>query len=78
VGAPDARWGEKVTAIVVLKKDASASAEDIIKHCRSLIAGFKAPKEVHFTEALPISPAGKVLKRVLRDELWKEHGRAVG
>ena len=78
VGAPDARWGEKVTAIVVLKKDASASAEDIIKHCRSLIAGFKAPKEVHFADALPISPAGKVLKRVLRDELWKEQGRSVG
>lgn len=78
VGAPDARWGEKVTAMVVLKKDATATADDIIEHCRSLIAGYKTPKEVRFIDALPISPTGKVLKRVLRDALWSDQARSVG
>ncbi|HEU0198865.1 MAG TPA: long-chain-fatty-acid--CoA ligase [Burkholderiaceae bacterium] len=78
VGAPDARWGEKVVAVVVLRQGAKATAEELSQHCRELIAGYKVPKEIAFAEALPISPAGKILKRVLRDELWKDHGRAVG
>lgn len=78
IGAPDARWGEKVVAVVVLKKGASATAEDLSKHCRELIAGFKVPKEISFAEILPISPTGKVLKRVLRDAAWQGHGRSVG
>jgi acyl-CoA synthetase (AMP-forming)/AMP-acid ligase II len=78
IGAPDARWGEKVVAIVVLKKGAAATAEELTQHCRTLIAGFKVPKEVSFAEALPISPTGKILKRVLRDALWQGHGRSVG
>jgi acyl-CoA synthetase (AMP-forming)/AMP-acid ligase II len=78
VGAPDARWGEKVVAIVVLKKGMTATADDINQHCRGLIAGFKVPKQIDFAEALPISPTGKILKRVLRDTLWQGQGRTVG
>jgi acyl-CoA synthetase (AMP-forming)/AMP-acid ligase II len=78
VGAPDPRWGERVVAVVVLKEGAKATAEELCLHCRGLIAGYKVPKEIVFAEALPISATGKVLKRVLRDELWKGHGRAVG
>ncbi len=78
VGAPDARWGERVVAVVVLKKDATINAEDLNQHCRRLIAGYKVPKEIRFAPALPISPAGKVLKRVIRDEFWQGQGRAVG
>jgi acyl-CoA synthetase (AMP-forming)/AMP-acid ligase II len=78
IGAPDARWGEKVVAVVVLKKDASATADEITQHCRSLIAGYKVPKEIRFADALPISPAGKILKRVLRQDLWQGNDRAVG
>ena len=78
VGAPDARWGEKVVAIVVLKKGATATADEINQHCRGQIAGFKVPKQIDFAEALPISPTGKILKRVLRDALWQGHGRTVG
>jgi acyl-CoA synthetase (AMP-forming)/AMP-acid ligase II len=77
VGAPDPRWGEKVVAVVVLKPGAKATAEELSLHCRGLIAGYKVPKEIAFAEALPISATGKVLKRVLRDDLWKDHGRAV-
>lgn len=78
VGAPDARWGERVAAFVVLKKGESATAQDLEFHCRSLIAGFKVPKQIEFTDALPISPAGKVLKRILRDSLWQGRDRIVG
>ncbi len=78
VGAPDPKWGEKVVAIVVLKKGESVSAEELNKHCRSLIGGFKVPKEITFAESLPISPTGKILKRVLRDKLWEGHTRTIG
>jgi acyl-CoA synthetase (AMP-forming)/AMP-acid ligase II len=66
IGAPDERWGERVVAVVVLKADCTATAEEINLHCRSLIAGYKVPKEIRFADALPFSPAGKVLKRLLR------------
>ena len=79
IAAPDPQWGEKVTAVVVLKKGASASEDELRQHCRGLIAGFKVPKQISFAESLPISPTGKILKRVLRDALWQaQGGRAVG
>jgi long-chain acyl-CoA synthetase len=53
------------------------TADELIAHSRTLIAGFKVPKDVRFVESLPISPAGKVLKRTLRDEVWKGQDRAV-
>lgn len=78
VGAPDPKWGEKVVAIVVLKKGESASAEELGAHCRTLIGGIKVPKQITFVESLPISPTGKILKRVLRDALWHGHERTIG
>lgn len=78
VGAPDPRWGEKVVAIVVLKKGQNVTAEDLNRHCRTLIGGFKVPKEISFADSLPTSPTGKILKRVLRDALWQGHDRSVG
>jgi acyl-CoA synthetase (AMP-forming)/AMP-acid ligase II len=78
VGAPDPRWGERVTAIVVLKEDSHATQDDILQHCRGLIASYKVPKEVRFVQSMPISATGKVLKRVLRDQFWKDKERAVG
>ena len=78
VGAPDPGWGEKVVAIVVLKKGESVGAEELKRHCRTLIGGFKVPKEITFAESLPISPTGKILKRVLRDALWQGHERTIG
>ena len=53
-------------AYVVLKPGASASADELIEHCRPQLAKFKLPKEVSFLEALPRTPSGKVLKRELR------------
>lgn len=76
--APPSGWGEKVVAIVVLKKGESVSAEELNRHCRTLIGGFKVPKEISFAESLPISPTGKIRKRVLRDALWQGHARTIG
>lgn len=65
-GVPHPTWVEAVVATVVVRDGTSASADDIIEHCREHLAGFKTPKEVHFVEALPKNPSGKLLKRELR------------
>jgi acyl-CoA synthetase (AMP-forming)/AMP-acid ligase II len=66
IGLPDPRWGERVHAVVVLKPGAAANADELTAHTRELIAGYKVPRSLEFTDALPISGAGKVLKRDLR------------
>lgn len=78
VSAPDPHWGERVTAVVVRKPDTTVSEQDLMDHCRTLIAGYKVPKQVVFETSLPMNPTGKVLKRVLRAKFWEGHGRAVG
>lgn len=78
VSAPDPRWGERVTAVVVKKPDAQVTEQELMDHCRTLIAGYKVPKQVVFEAALPMNPTGKVLKRVLRAKFWEGQGRAVG
>jgi acyl-CoA synthetase (AMP-forming)/AMP-acid ligase II len=71
IGLPDEKWGERVTAVIIPADGARPSAEEIIAHCRGLIAGYKVPKEVRFVEALPMTATGKVLKRAVRAELSK-------
>ncbi|EUC18267.1 o-succinylbenzoate--CoA ligase [Burkholderia sp. BT03] len=65
VAMPDAKWGEVPCAFVELKDGADASAEEIISHCRQLLAGFKLPKAVFFGE-LPKTSTGKIQKFELR------------
>ena len=78
IGVPDDKWGERVHAIVVKKEGADCTAEDIMKHCRELIADFKCPRSVDFhAEPLPLSGAGKILKTELRKPYWGESGRQV-
>jgi long-chain acyl-CoA synthetase len=75
-GIPDARWGEAVHAVVVLRAD--VSGDDLREHCRSLIGGYKVPKTIELrSEPLPRSGAGKVLKRELRDPYWQGQQTAV-
>jgi long-chain acyl-CoA synthetase len=77
IGVPDDKWGEAVKAVVVLKPGATASAEELIAHARTRIAGYKVPKSIDFIEALPRNPSGKILKRELRKTYWPEGGRMV-
>jgi len=69
IGVPDEKWGEVGKAVVVLRQGAAASEEDLLEHCRARLARYKVPKGVVFLESLPLSAAGKILKRELRARL---------
>jgi long-chain acyl-CoA synthetase len=66
IGLADERWGEAVTAIVVLRHGIAADGRDIIRWARERIAPYKVPKAVHLIDALPRNASGKVLRRELR------------
>lgn len=66
IGLPHPRWGEAVTAVVVLREGAEADAESIIAHCRATLGGYETPKAVVFVDGLPETVGGKVLKYRLR------------
>ncbi|MBK8783902.1 MAG: long-chain fatty acid--CoA ligase [Anaerolineales bacterium] len=68
IGLPDAKWGEVGKACVVLKPNQSATEEELLKFMIERLAKYKVPKSVSFMEALPISAAGKILKRELREK----------
>jgi acyl-CoA synthetase (AMP-forming)/AMP-acid ligase II len=68
VGTPDPQFGEAVVAFVELKAGTRATENDIIEHCRALIASYKKPKYVFF-EAFPKNAQGKALKRELRERV---------
>jgi len=69
IGVTDERWGQRVTAVVV----GTASAEELDAHClASTLARFKRPREYRYLDALPKSPSGKILRRILRDETRAE------
>ncbi|MGQ0530399.1 MAG: class I adenylate-forming enzyme family protein [Panacagrimonas sp.] len=71
IGLPDEKWGERVTAVILPVPDAKPSPEEIIAHCRSLIAGYKVPQEVRYVDAFPMTATGKILKRAVRDQMSK-------
>jgi len=75
VGIPDAYRGETVKAFVVPREGETISPEEIIAFCREKMAPYKIPREIEFMTALPQSPAGKILRRVLRDEEIKKRGQ---
>jgi fatty-acyl-CoA synthase len=66
VAKPDAKWGETPLAFVELKAGAEVKAEDLVAHCRGLLAAYKVPREVRF-EAIPKTSTGKIQKFVLRE-----------
>ena len=69
IGVPDARWGERPVALVVLRDGAQLDENALRAHCRARLAAFKVPERFVLRGALPRNPSGKVLKRVLRDEV---------
>ncbi len=71
IGVPDPEWGQQPMAIVALKKGETATAEEIMEHCRSRLASFKRPRSVIFVESLPRNPMGKVPRKLLREQYSK-------
>lgn len=69
LGRPDAYHGESVHAAVVLREGASLTTEELIAYCRTELAPYKVPRTLEVRSALPLTAVGKVLYRVLRDEL---------
>jgi fatty-acyl-CoA synthase len=66
VARSDPKWGETPLAYVELKPGAAVTPEQLIQHCRGLLAPFKAPREVRFEE-IPKTATGKIQKFVLRE-----------
>ncbi|MWA02885.1 long-chain-fatty-acid--CoA ligase [Actinomadura sp. LD22] len=78
IGVPDENWGERVHAVVVLAPGAQARPDELRDFCRDHIANYKLPRTVEFAAALPVSGAGKILKRELRKPHWAGADRGVG
>jgi acyl-CoA synthetase (AMP-forming)/AMP-acid ligase II len=72
IGAPDDIAGEKVVAFVIPKEGVDLDQLEILDYCRETMAPYKIPHEVIFTNEFPMTPTGKVLKRILREQLVSE------
>ncbi|MBQ61243.1 MAG: acyl-CoA synthetase [Gammaproteobacteria bacterium] len=75
-GIPNDEFGEEVKAVVQLGDHSKASAQTadlLIDYCRSKISHAKCPRSIEFSEALPRHPTGKLYKRELREQYWKNH-----
>jgi len=70
VGVPDKKSGEAVRLYVV-KKNPALTADEVMKHCREHLTGYKCPRDIEFRVDLPKSNVGKILRRELRDEARK-------
>lgn len=67
IALPDEKWIEAVTAVVVAKSDVTEA--ELVEHARGSLSRYKVPKRVHLIDELPRNASGKLLKRVLRDQL---------
>jgi fatty-acyl-CoA synthase len=76
IGIPDEKWGELVTGLVVTD-GSEVTAEELIKHCRASLAGYKCPKRIEFVEMLPRTATGKLQKFKLREPYWAGQERQV-
>jgi fatty-acyl-CoA synthase len=67
IGVDDEEWGQRLKAFVVTKGSGAPSEDQIKKHVKSSLAGYKVPREVEFMKELPRNATGKVLKRELAE-----------
>lgn len=74
IGVPDPRWGEVPMAVIALRPGHTLTAEQVIRFCEGKLARYKIPKSLEIVEALPRNAAGKVLKRVLREQFAPPQG----
>jgi acyl-CoA synthetase (AMP-forming)/AMP-acid ligase II len=67
VGVPDERWGQRVAAVVQPRDDTALDIESLQDHCRTLVAGYKVPRELHIVDSIVRSPSGKPDYRWAKD-----------
>ena len=77
IGIPDEKWGELITALVVVAEGEQVTEEELIAHCRGRIAGYKIPKRVEFRAELLRTATGKLQKYKLREPFWAGRDRRV-
>jgi len=80
IGVPDDEYGESVKAVVQLqdgREQSDALAAELVAHCRSLLAGYKAPRSIDFVDAIPRTATGKIQKHHLRAPYWAGHDRSI-
>ena len=77
IGVPSEKWGETIKALVVLAAGASVTEEELIKHCKAKLAGYKAPTSVEIRPEIPRTATGKVQKFKLREQYWQGRDRQV-
>ncbi len=77
IGVPDERWGEAIRACVVLRPGEEATPRQLTLAAREHLADFKIPSQWDFVAGLPRNPAGKILRRILRDKFWEHMERKV-
>lgn len=70
IGVPDEKWGEAVKAVIKLNPGEELTEEEAIAYCKEHLASYKCPKSVDFTDTIPLTPTGKLLKRELRSKYW--------
>ena len=68
IGVPDAVRGQFIKAFVVLEEEGSAGKKELLEFCRQNLPPFKVPKSIVFRDEIPRNPAGKLIRRVLREE----------
>jgi acyl-CoA synthetase (AMP-forming)/AMP-acid ligase II len=77
VSSPDAKWGERVQAAVVLKPEQRVTEAELIAHCKERLAGYKCPKAVEFWNQLPTTPVGKILRKDVKKKYWEGRERSI-
>lgn len=78
IGVPHPKWGEAVHAVVVPKAGEEVLEDDLIGFVKAEMGSVHAPKTVVFLDALPMNPAGKIDKKLLRRPFWKGRARQIG
>jgi fatty-acyl-CoA synthase len=77
IAVPDNKWGEVPKAFVVLKDGAVCEPEDLRRHCKAILAGYKVPASIKIVVSLPKGGTGKIQKKLLRAEFWQGQEKQV-
>jgi len=72
VGLPDEEWGQRIVAVVVVREGETVAAEELRELVRAQLRGSKTPESIFFRDELPHTETGKLLRRIVMEELEKE------